>query len=224
MLHLLPNLIDEESDPKQVLPSYLWEVMASLQGVIVETPKAARRFFKHFCYKELLALPIKSYNEHTKEDEFEDMMEPMGRGEVWGYLSDAGLPCIADPGYRLVRLAQKRRIQVHGHVGPSSVVLSLMLSGLNASSFTFYGYFPRELSDIHKWMSSHVKVHVFIETPYRGQQTLEKLLSLLKPQSLLSIAIDLTGARQEVHTHTIQEWKKKKIDLEKRPAVYLISI
>lgn len=223
MLHLLPNLLDEESDPKKVLPSYLWEVMDTLQGVIVETPKVARQFFKHFCYKKLLSLPMKTYNEHTKIDEFQDLIEPMARGEIWGYLSDAGLPCIADPGYQLVRLAHKHNIPVHAHVGPSSVVLALMLSGLNAASFTFYGYFPRELSDIQKWMSPHVKVHLFIETPYRNQQTLEKLLPLLKPQSLLSIALDLTGGAQEVHTHTVQEWKKKKIDLDKRPAIYIIS-
>lgn len=220
MLHLLPNLLDEESDPKKVLPPYLWEVMDSLQGVIAETPKVARAFFKHFSYKKLLALPMKSYNEHTTKEE---MKELLTKGEVWGYLSDAGLPCIADPGYHIVEMARGMGIPVHAHVGPSSVVLALMLSGLNAASFTFYGYFPRELSDIHKWMSPHVLAHVFIETPYRNAQTLEKLLTLLKPQAKLSIAIGLTSSREEVHTYTVQEWKKKNIDVQKRPAVYVIS-
>jgi 16S rRNA (cytidine1402-2'-O)-methyltransferase len=221
MLHLLPNLLDEGCDPKKVFPAYLWEVMDTLDFIIVETPKVARAFFKHFSYKTLLALPMKEYNEHTKEAELSTLLE---KGKICGYLSDAGLPCIADPGYRLVEMARKCGIAVHAHVGPSSPLLALMLSGLNSASFTFYGYFPRELKDIHALMSPKILAHVFIETPYRNEQTLAKLLTLLKPTTKLSVALDLTGEKQEVHTYSVEEWKKKRIDLQKRPAIYIISM
>ncbi|MBM3201328.1 MAG: hypothetical protein FJZ56_02845 [Chlamydiae bacterium] len=144
MLHLLPNFLAEDTDAKKIFPPSIYEVFPTLDVLIVETPKEARAYLKRLLasdpelYKRLLSLPMKEYNEHTTDKEISELLE---KSKNFAYLSDAGLPCIADPGYKLVKLAKDLGIEVMAHIGPSSVILALMLSGMNAASFTFYGNF-----------------------------------------------------------------------------------
>lgn len=221
-LHLLPNLLDEEGDPKEAFPPSLWPVMDRLDGIISETPKVARRFFRHFSYKELLALPMESYNEHTRDGDFTDLIAPMLRGETWGFVPDAGLPCIADPGYRLVDLARKKGIKVHAHVGPSSIIQAILLSGLPSQSFAFHGYFPHKIDEAKRLLASNINLHLFIEAPYRNMQLLGKLKEILKPKDQLAVAVDLMKPTEEVFCHDIKTWKSKSVSLHKRPAIYMV--
>src|SRR5437016_1032663 len=137
MLYLLPNLLDEEQPHERFLPAPLAEVVASLDGVFCESEKPARRFLGRF---KRASLTLKLLNEHTKDTELAELIEPVEKGGRWGVLSDAGLPCIADPGAQLVSLARKKGIHVEALVGPSSIIMALMLSGLYCQRFSFHGY------------------------------------------------------------------------------------
>lgn len=231
-LYLLPNLLSDELLPDSFLPKRVSEVIAELDGLIVENEKVARKYLSKFKIKMAIqSMPLVVLDEHTKSNEIAGLLDPLLRGEKWGLLSDAGLPCIADPGHQLVYAAHHKGIAVEALVGPCSIVLALMLSGLPAQNFSFHGYLPREPEDRKKRIASleqeakrQERTQICIETPYRNQELLADFLAVLQPTSRLAVAWDLTMPTEQVVTAKISEWKKRALpDIRKKPAIFLFQ-
>jgi 16S rRNA (cytidine1402-2'-O)-methyltransferase len=234
LLVLLPNVInDEETDLNTFFPQEMIQFVSSIDGLIAESEKGGRSYLKRFPFPEgktFRDIPIKVLSEHTKDHELTDLMGYVKTG-VWGLISDAGLPCLADPGARLVLLARKEGVDVRAHVGPSSIIMALMLSGLGAQKFSFEGYLPKDALDLtakikllQQRAQKEGSTHVFIETPYRSIQLLEKLIATLDDKMKLSVSFDLTMPSQKVMTQTIKEWKRvAKIENQKPLCVFVLS-
>lgn len=235
ILVLLPNLLNEnETHPERYLPSSVYEWMQNIDGLIAESEKPARVFLKRFTYKEgktFRDIPIRLLNEHTKEAELTDLIAPVLQGQTWGLISDAGLPCFADPGSKLVYLARQKNIRVEACVGPSSLIFSLLLSGLSAQNFHFHGYLAKTEPELQKQLVAMQKetlsfhtTQVFIETPYRCHSLFDILLRTLEPTIKLCVAADITLPTQYVMTKTVARWQKEvKPDLAKRLVVFLFG-
>jgi len=225
-LLLLPNLLSKEAHHEVFLPRSVDKAVLSLDGLIAESEKEGRFYLKRFG-ANFREMPIVPFNEHTKE--MEELLLPMQKGEKWGLISDAGLPIIADPGYELVRKARDMGVIVRAFVGPSSIILALMLSGLPSQRFAFHGYPPRKeteqwLVDMEKRSSEEKATQVFIVPPYKNEQTLQMLLEVLSSKTELCVAWDLTMPTQSVETRSISEWKKRTLpSLHKKPAVWLFA-
>lgn len=222
-LYLLPNVLDKEAEHHLFFPISVDNAVKTINGLIAENEKEGRAYLKRFGIP-VQGFPIKVLNEHTQD--IEELLTPMKNGEIWGLISDAGLPVLADPGYLLVRRARTLGIGVSAFIGPSSLVLALMLSGLPAQRFAFHGYFPYEPEKTIKKLEERSKeeksTQVFIETPYRNEKVLAALLATLSDSTVLSVAWDLTMATQGVETYTIKEWKKRPLpSIHKHPAVFL---
>ena len=219
MLKLLPNLLADGVLPEEVFPRGAMDAARTLDGLIAESEKGARRYLKQ------VNIPVQLLNEHTQD--VTPLLAPLLRGETWGLISDAGLPCLADPGSRLVLSAHELGIPVMAHVGPSSLVLALMLSGLPAQNFHFHGYLERKellLRRQLKEMERQSATHLFIEAPYRNQKLLGELLGTLADGTWLSIACDLTAPTQVVLTRPVRLWKKGPLPcVHKRPVVFLFA-
>lgn len=225
-LLLLPNLLGEMAHHEPYLPGSVDRAVEKLDGLIAESEKGGLRFLKRFKTKKLPhQTPLSLFNEHTKEDEIDFLLQPILAGEVWGLISDAGLPLIADPGYALVKRARALGITVQAFIGPSSLLLALMLSGLPGESFTFHGYLPREkesLQTVLRKMEQEERTHLFIEAPYRNQQMLQTLLETLDDKTELTVAWDLTLPTQGVMTYPIGTWKKFPLpNIDKKPTIFL---
>lgn len=208
MLYLLPNLLSPDADPGGTFVPQVAQIVLTLQGLIAESHKAGRQFLRRF---GKLELPLLLLNEHTQSQELDLLLAPMKKGEHWGLISDAGLPCLADPGSSLVLRARKEEIPIQAIAGPSSILLALMLSGLPAQSFTFHGYLERDPARLHQQLLSLQKqktTHLFIEAPYRNDKLLQTLLRTLHPETLLCVASNLTSPNQLVLTHPIRHWKQ----------------
>lgn len=218
-LHLLPNLLGEEADPKYNFVLGLPEVVNRLDGFLVEHPKEARKFLKHFNFDKLRDKPMRILDARTRD--FDELLEPMKKGESWGVITDAGLPCIADPGSALVYHARLAGIKIFAYPGPSSLILALMLSGLPSQQFVFQGYFPRAF-DIK--IRQERKTQLFIETPYNNQKTLERLLEVLDKKDLLCLAADLTLPTQEVIVQPVHKWQRMihQTNFHKRPTIFIL--
>ncbi len=229
-LLLLPNLLDEELTHEAFLPQSIGEAVLSLQGLIAEHEKNGRKFLRRFLsHAQFSAMPIRELNEHTPVSELDELLEPMARGEIWGLISDAGLPCIADPGAPLVLRAHARNIAVRTFAGPSSILMALQLSGLGGQRFSFHGYLPREpialqqaLKRLEKRSREDNAPQIWIETPYRSSKMAETILQTLDSDTWLSIAFDLTTDRERAVTRKVKEWKKHPIPIEKERAVFLL--
>lgn len=220
VLYLLPNLLHPDADAAMNMVTGLAEIVNSLDGFFVETPKEARKFLKHFDFQKLREKPMKVVDKRTED--FSELLRPLKEGQKWGMLSDAGLPCIADPGSRLVFKAKEFGISVKAIPGPSSIYLSLLLSGLPSQRFIFHGYVPRKIEEVEKIPGL---TRVFIETPYKNVGTIGNFLDYLSDRDLLSVACDLTLSSEEVVTKTVKEWRRENLDrFRKRPAVILIHI
>lgn len=222
-LYLLPNLLDKEADHRLFFPGSVDHAVQSLNGLIAENEKEGRAYLKRFGIP-VREFPIRLLNEHTQE--IEELLLPMKNGERWGLISDAGLPVLADPGYLLVRRARMLGIAVEAFIGPSSLILALMLSGLPAQRFAFHGYFPYEpeqaLKKLEARSNEEKATQIFIEAPYRNERALQKLLSTLSDSTFLCVAWDLTSPTQGVETFPIKEWKKRQLpSIHKHPAVFL---
>ncbi len=186
-LLLLPNLLGENRHHEVFLPSSVDAAVKTLDGIIAESEQGGRRFLGHFdTEKAAHLIPLATLNEHTKDDDLDFLLEPLTKGERWGLVSDAGMPCIADPGHKLVRRARQLGIPVQAFVGPSAVMLSLMLSGLPGQRFTFRGYLPKESEErkaemrkLEQASSAGQATQIFIEAPYRNAATLGDLIATL---------------------------------------------
>jgi len=229
-LYLIPTFIGAE-EPGQVFPSYNLSVIASLQHFVVEEEKTARRFIRKICpHRPMDDLVFYALNEHTPETLIGSYLEPCMQGSSVGILSEAGVPCVADPGSVLVRLAHQRGIDVIPLIGPSSILLALMASGLNGQNFAFVGYLPvdrhkrqRAIRQLELRSRTENQTQCFMEAPYRNQQLFEDILQTANPDTLLCIAIDLTLPSQRIITRSVRDWQKSKPDIHKRPAIFLLK-
>lgn len=232
-LLLIPNLLDEKSNPEDVLPQAVFHAVASLDGVIAEDAKRARAFLKRFPKRKPFSeLPIEILNEHTPEGELGALLAPLAAGGTWGLISDAGVPVIADPGYALVRLAHERGITVQPLVGPCSLVLALMMSGLPAQRFRFCGYLPRkpeerkrEIALMEEDARKHGTTQLCIEAPYRNDALLQDLVATLRPETTLAVVWGITSPEQGLRVQQVKQWRKEPLPtLKQVPAVFLFSV
>lgn len=230
ILYLLPVPLGP-GEPADVLTAPVLLHTRRLSHFVVEHAKSARAFLKSVGTEQALqSLDIRELNEHTRAHELEALLAPLLAGHDLGLLSEAGCPAIADPGADLVALAQKKGIRVVPLIGPSSILLSLMASGLCGQRFAFHGYLPvkeeerrKELKSLEAESRKRQQTQIFIETPYRNKSMLSALLGALDPNTRLTIATDLTLPDESILTRTCAQWKKAAPpDLEKRPTVFLI--
>lgn len=232
-LLLLPNLLGDYRHAEVFLPASVFKSMQSIDGLIAESETEGRRYLKRFeTKKPAMEIPIALFNEHTPDQNIDFLLEPVVAGERWGLVSDAGLPCIADPGSKLVRRAIQRGIHLQAFVGPSSILLALMLSGLPAQKFFFHGYLNKDPATRKNEMKLLVQqsqkegaTQLFIEAPYRNRYTLESLLETLPDHAWLCVAWDLTLPTQGVMSQLVSQWKKCSLpNIEKKPAIFLLSM
>jgi 16S rRNA (cytidine1402-2'-O)-methyltransferase len=228
--YLLPNVFSDEQSPKGLLPEGLESIIRALHGLIVESERSGRRFvFKMDPDKEhARSLPLYQLNEHTSHKEIVDLVDRIRLGGNFGLVSDAGLPCLADPGSELISLLRKAGYdQIIAIPGPSSIILALLLSGFNAQQYTFHGYPPKEQSERLRLLRSleggPVRTHIFIETPYRNQSFLQDCLSVLSGSVELAVASALTLPQQMIQIRAVKQWKTQVMPLPKDPAIFLIS-
>lgn len=230
-LYLLPNVFDDEQMPFLLLPEGLPTIVEQLDGLIAESERTGRRYLLKVLSRAPSArtLPIYLLNEHSSRGDCDILIEKIARGETLGLISDAGLPTIADPGALLVRLLrQKGFVAIKAIPGPSSIFLALMLSGLNAQSFTFHGYLPKEATArtqlLRRMEREPDHTHVFIETPYRNKVLLQECLTTLSDGTMLAIASNLTLADEEFDIHPVRIWKTlSSFTPRKLPSVFLIQ-
>lgn len=229
-LYLLPVPI--AADALHTIPPYAQEIAGGLEVFLVEKAKTARHFIKSLGparpIQELVFVEIESRdNAGEAETTF---LEAIKAGRDVGLLSEAGCPGVADPGAGIVALAHREGVRVVPLVGPSSLLLALMASGMNGQSFAFHGYLPpkrpelaRDLRRLEQASERSDQTQLFIETPYRSQMVLEVALETLQPDTRFAVAQDLTGAAEFVRSLPVRDWKKRGLlTLEKAPAVFLI--
>lgn len=229
-LYLIPTTLGE-NEPLEVLPLSVKKVVEELTHFIVENQKSARRFIKRITPKKSQpSLQLKSIDKYADALEVRTYLDVCDEGISVGLLSEAGVPAIADPGSEVVKLAHQKDIRVIPLVGPSSILLAMMASGLNGQNFTFNGYLPIETSERKKKLKALERMsleqnqtQVFIETPYRNEKMFADLKSSLHPSTLLCIAADITLPTEYIKTHTINDWKNHHIDLHKRPTIFIIQ-
>lgn len=215
------------------LPAHNQELLATCRTFIVEELRTARRFLKKAGYPYPIDDTVfLELNEHSTHEEIGGYLDAIERGENIGLLSEAGLPCVADPGAMITKIAQRRGIEVVPLVGPSSLMLALMASGFNGQSFAFVGYLPVDkgkraaaIRHLEERVHREHQTQIFIEAPYRNNQMLESLASTLNPQTMVCVACDLTLPTQYIRSLTAAKWQKErtKVDLHKRNTVFLIG-
>lgn len=229
-LYLIPVTLGEDNISK-VMPTDVVRIAQQLNTFVVESEKSARHFLSTIkTIKPVRELTLNLLNEHTEDKFLPDLLKPLLAGIDIGLMSDAGCPGVADPGAKLVELAHQKGIRVVPFVGPSSILLSLMASGLNGQQFAFLGYLPvdkmqrnQKLKEIEKRSLTHRETQLFIETPYRNQHMLEAIINVCQPNTRLCVACDISLATENIVTKTIATWRKSPVpDLHKRPTVFLI--
>ncbi len=228
-LYLIPAPLGE--GVINTIPAYVLEILHELNFFIAERAKTARHFIKKTNpVKAFSELSFSELNKRTSPEEIQTFLNPVFEGNDVGLLSEAGCPGVADPGAVIVEMAHRNDIEVIPLVGPSSILLALMASGMNGQSFAFQGYLSAKRPDLVKdlkrleQLSQKLKqTQIFIETPYRNGQLIETALKTLSPKTRFCIAADLTLTTQFIQTKRIQDWRKFTIqDLHKRPAIFLI--
>ncbi|WP_417351743.1 SAM-dependent methyltransferase [Flavobacterium alkalisoli] len=229
-LYLLPVPLGPDANPKEVLPETVEKSIEFIDHYIVENEKTARRFIKAILpSKKQPELKISVLNKHTEPSEHHDFIKPCLEGKNVGLMSEAGCPGVADPGAAIVKIAHEKGIQVVPLVGPSSILLAIMASGMNGQSFAFNGYLPIDkgekknaLKNFEKLSHEKSQSQLFIETPYRNNKLVEDILQTLQPSTHLCIACDITLSTEYIKTKTVAQWKKEKLDLHNRPAIFII--
>jgi 16S rRNA (cytidine1402-2'-O)-methyltransferase len=228
-LYLIPTTLGE-MNPDDVLPQTVKRAIDFIDFYIVENEKTARKFIKSIHpEKKQPTLTISLLNKRTLESEYKQMLSPCISGVNIGLMSEAGCPGVADPGAAIVKLAHDNGIQVVPLVGPSSILLAMMGSGMNGQSFAFNGYLPIDkgekktaLKNFEKLSHDKNQSQIFIETPYRNTKLVEDFIQILQPNTQLCIAADITLPTEFIRTAKISEWKKIKVDLHNRPAIFII--
>lgn len=228
-LYLIPTTLGDVS-LNRILPVYNTEIISAIKHFVVEDIRTARRFLKKVNPAIVIDdLTFFELNQHTSVEQISSYLKPMQQGFDLGVISEAGCPAIADPGADVVAMAQANDFQVVPLVGPSSILLALMASGFNGQSFAFVGYLPIQPTDRAKALKrlesraiNEQQSQIFIETPYRNSKMLEEILTTCQPATKLCIAVDITLETEFIKTKTIQNWKKNKPDLNKRPCIFIL--
>ena len=229
-LYLIPTGLGDNA-PLEVLPISVKKIIEHIDTYIVENEKAARKFIKTISSgKSQASLNLFSLNKFTDPLEIPSFLEECLAGNSIGLLSDAGCPGVADPGAEVVKIAHQKHIQVIPLVGPSSIILAMMSSGMNGQNFAFNGYLPIDKADrksklkqLEKRSFDEQQSQLFIETPYRNNSILEDLSTVLHPQTRICVACDLTLPSEYIKTQTAKDWKLSKMDFHKRPALFIIQ-
>ena len=229
-LFLIPSTI-AEGTVENTIPLFNIKIMQGLRHFIVENDRSARRFLREAGIKTSFDdIKLVNLNEHTPASEIWGLLNSCREGNDTGLLSEAGLPCIADPGSELVLYARNEGIEVIPLCGPSSIFLSLMASGLNGQNFVFHGYLPidknsleKNIREIDKKARFENQTQIFIETPYRNQKLFDSIINVCHKDTLLSIAVSITSENAWQDTFTIADWKNVKPELNKKNAVFLIG-
>ncbi|HNP32099.1 MAG TPA: SAM-dependent methyltransferase [Flavobacterium sp.] len=228
-LYLIPTTLGE-MDPHDVLPQTVKRAIDFIDDYIVENEKTARKFIKSIHPEKVQAnLRISTLNKRTEASEYKAMIAPCISGLNVGLMSEAGCPGVADPGAVIVKLAHENGIQVVPLVGPSSILLAMMGSGMNGQSFAFNGYLPIDKGEKKAALKNYENLsavknqsQIFIETPYRNNKLFEDLLQMLQPNTHLCIAADITLPTEFIKTLRVADWKKIKVDLHNRPTIFII--
>ncbi len=230
-IYLVPNILSEGAW-ENVLPAQVFTILTNTNYFIVENIRTARRFMKQVNREiNIDGCTFFEINKRTKQEDLPHFLSPLSEGHDIAVISEAGCPGVADPGADVVRIAHQRGIKVVPIVGPSSILLALMASGLNGQDFAFNGYLPvkpqersRALGDLDKIVKTTRQTQIFIETPYRNNQLMADVLKYSSPSTLFCIAANITGEDEFIRTQPIQEWKKKGLpDLHKQPVIFLIG-
>lgn len=227
-LFLIPTVIADNTQ-EAVIPSSVRNELPTIQHFLAEDVRTARRYLSSLkMYGSIESLDFKVLNKDTAETELSEMFLPILEGKNLGVLSESGCPGVADPGALAVKYAHQNNIQVVPLTGPSSILLALMASGLNGQRFAFHGYLPIDskesltaIKEFEKESRIKNQTQIFIETPYRNNQLAVNLIKGLNPETLLCIAMDVTGSQESILMRSIKEWRQKSLELPKLPAVFL---
>lgn len=231
-IYLIPTPIGDTA-VYDVMPAVNQDVIRAIDYFVVENLRSARRFLSAAGVgKPIDSLTFVELNEHTQSSELDAIIQPVLNGADAGIISEAGLPAIADPGADLVALAHRLGVEVVPLVGPSSIFMALMASGMNGQSFAFNGYLPVKQPDRSKAIKhferralTENQSQIFIEAPYRNQKLYEDFLNSCAPETLLTVAVDISQSNAYLKTKKISEWKKQTTpDINKRPTVFIINV
>jgi 16S rRNA (cytidine1402-2'-O)-methyltransferase len=228
-LYLIPSTLGEDS-PMNVLPPVIPQVIENLKHFIVEDIRTSRRFLKKVNPAIVIdELSFQILNEHTRQEEIPGLLAPLEEGKDVGLLSEAGLPCVADPGSALVGFAHENGIKVVPLTGPSSIFLALMASGFNGQNFAFHGYLPvdkreriQKIRELEAAAYQKDQTQIFIETPYRNNQMLEAMVQACKPETKICVAVDLTLESERIIHSTAKRLNLNRPEISKKPAVFLV--
>ena len=229
-LYLIPNLLADIAWQSS-LPASVPDIVRPIRFFIVEDIRNARRYLRRIVPEiDIDSLQFFELNKHTTEEEKSALLQPLLDGHDTGLISEAGCPGVADPGADVVRLAHRHQIRVVPLVGPSSILLALMSSGLNGQNFTFSGYLPvkpaermKKIQQLEKVVQVTGQAQIFMETPYRNNYMLADLLKVCQAPTLLCIAANVTADNEMIHTRSIAEWRKKIPNLEKQPVIFILG-
>lgn len=231
MLYLIPSLLADDQSVDRVLPADVKTLISSLDYFLVENVKTARRFLKKVDRDIVIdELRFEILDKRSTEDEVLQMILPLLNDKKAGIISEAGCPGIADPGALAVELCHQNNVKVVPLVGPSSILLALMASGMNGQIFTFHGYLPidkkqrsQAIRQLDREVVQHGSSQIFMETPYRNHQLLDDILKNASDYTRLCIAANITADDEMIVTKPIAEWRKTKIDIHKKPAIFILG-
>ena len=225
-VYLIPSLLHEEGLPS--IPAYITGIVKQCQVLFVENERTARRYLKTLA-KEIVIDHYEWFTMAVDGKTDKAFRKKINEGKTIGIISEAGCPGIADPGQQLVSIAHEMNIEVKPLVGPNSVLLALMASGMNGQQFKFSGYLPiqnpernKAIKELESESAKKNCTQIFIETPYRNNQMMDALLNNCQPSTKICLAVDLTGEKEFIKTRSVIEWKKDKPDIHKRPAIFLL--
>lgn len=228
-LYLIPSPLGD-NDPTEVIPQPVLDSLKGFRTFVVEEIRTARRYLSKAGLKGTIGeLEFHELNEHTEQSTVEGYLKLFDNGNDVALISEAGLPAVADPGAQLVTLAHRHGIKVVPAVGPSSLMMSLMASGLNGQSFAFCGYIPAKTEErksklklLEKISGQLKQTQIIIETPYRNDSLFKDILSTCSPSTRLCVAANITMPDAFIKTKTVSQWKKENLIIGKRPCVFLI--
>jgi len=229
-LILIPTTLGNLETVNKVIPDYNVKITYGIKVFIVEQIRTARRFLKKIKHPiPIDDMTFYELNKHTDQNQIYSYLSAINNGESIGLISEAGTPCVADPGAAIVKIAHQKNIDIIPLVGPNSIIMALMASGFNGQVFSFHGYLPvdktersRTIQQIESAIYKNNQTQIFIETPYRNMQLFESILKICKNNTLLSIACNISLEDEFIKTKSIQDWKKEKVDLHKKPTVFLL--
>lgn len=225
-VYLIPSLLHEEG--LRSIPSYITDIVKQCQVLFVENERTARRYLKTLA-KDIVIDNYEWFTMAVDDETAQAFRKKIKEGKTIGIISEAGCPGIADPGQQLAAIAQEMNVEVKPLVGPNSILLALMASGMNGQQFKFNGYLPikdlernKTIKELESESAKKNCTQIFIETPYRNNQLIDALLKNCQTSTKICIAADITSEKEYIKTRSVNEWKKAKPDLHKRPAIFLL--